>query len=173
MTLKGYFAQNKQLLLSAERFEIKKNRFDNNLLRFTFSSRKSLGGFEPFDLNAVRPIISLANLEARTVVNRDLNPEDSVTRLDNFYLLGNKISYKSSTNIPVNFWTILNNFNFLVKMIWLFFGQFWEKLGNFLFHHPVTLRQGLLSATSQPQLKSLLPTLNKMNIFRTSFHKFM
>ena len=36
-------------------------------------------------------------------------------------------------------WALLNNTTFMLKMIWLLFGQYWEKLGNFLFHHLVTL----------------------------------
>ena len=37
----------------------------------------------------------------------------SVTRLGDFYLLGNKFSYKCSPNIQINFWAILNNTTFM------------------------------------------------------------
>ena len=38
-----------------------------------------------------------------------------------------------------NFWAISNNTPFMKKMIWLLFGQYWEKSVNSLFDNLVTL----------------------------------
>ena len=43
-----------------------------------------------------------------------------------FELLGNKFSCKSSPNIMVTFWVILNNTTFLSKL----FGYFWGNVGK-------------------------------------------
>ena len=53
-------------------------------------------------------------------------------------LFGNKLSHKSSPNILVTFWAIFNNVStFYEKVYGYFLGNF--LLGNFLFHHLVTL----------------------------------
>jgi len=76
---------------------------------------------------------------ARTSTLKNRHIVAYVTKLDDFYLLGKKNSYKSCPNILEKNLAILNNATFVPKMIWLLFGQCWEKLGNFLFHRLVAL----------------------------------
>ena len=55
-------------------------------------------------------------------------------------VLGNKLSHKSSQNILVTFWLFLIMSLLCKKCVatfWAIFGR--KKLGNFLFHHLVTL----------------------------------
>ena len=40
----------------------------------------------------------------------------------------------------------------MYEMIWLFMGQYWEKLGNFLFLHLVTLVRGPVSLTDKTKI---------------------
>ena len=56
-------------------------------------------------------------------------------------VLGNKLSHKSSPNKLVTFGLFLIML-LLWKSVWKLFGQFWVELGNFLFHHLVTLNVG-------------------------------
>ena len=39
----------------------------------------------------------------------------------------------------VTFWAISYNVTIMIKVCGYFLGNFWGKLGNFLFHHLVTL----------------------------------
>ena len=86
-----------------------------------------------------------------------------VTRLSDFFeRLGSTFSYKSSPNILVNFWAISNNTTVTLKMGRLLFGQYWEKLGMFLFHHLVTLVKRnlrLVSASKFHQRNWAIPDL--------------
>ena len=64
----------------------------------------------------------------------------SVTRLGDFLLVfGNKLSHISSPNILGTFWATSDNVTLMQKVCGYFLGNFWGKLGNFLFHHLVTL----------------------------------
>ena len=48
-------------------------------------------------------------------------------------------------------------------MIWLLFGQNWEKLGNFLFHQLVTLN-------TSHDFKKIISILCEVTQFEASFH---
>ena len=56
-----------------------------------------------------------------------------------FESLGDKYSNKQSPN---TFWAILKSLLFRINYCGYFLGNFWENLGNFLFQHLVTLRDG-------------------------------
>ena len=60
-----------------------------------------------------------------------------------FEFLGHIFFHKSSPNIRV-YLGIFKNTTFMENLIWLLFRQYWEKLGNFLLHHLVTLSSILL-----------------------------
>ena len=64
----------------------------------------------------------------------------SVTRLGYFEALGNKSSYKSSPNIPLVTFGLLNKTSlYKQKLMWPLFGQRLEKIGFFSFQYLVTL----------------------------------
>ena len=56
-----------------------------------------------------------------------------------FESLGDKYSNKQSPN---TFWAILKSLLFRINYCGYFLGNFWENLGNFLFQHLVTMRDG-------------------------------
>ena len=56
-----------------------------------------------------------------------------------FYLIGNKSTSKRNLNILFTCWGILNNTTFMQKLFCDILGAILGKLGNFLFHHLVTL----------------------------------
>lgn len=71
-----------------------------------------------------------------------------------FEFVGNTFSYKSRPNITVTFWAILNNTAIMKNIIWLLFGQYLEKFGNFLLHHLVTLTVAVVAVL--PNISSVL-----------------
>ena len=76
-------------------------------------------------------------------------------------VLGNKMSQKSSPNILVTFRAISYNVTIMYKVRGYFLGNFGGKLGNFIFHHLVTLLSYLptdlwLRGSFESELKELL-----------------
>ena len=65
--------------------------------------------------------------------------KSSVTRLCNFYKF---LATNCLTKVAQIIWCLYGLFlimSLLCKSVWLLFGQFLGKLGNYLFHHLVTL----------------------------------
>ena len=82
-------------------------------------------------------------LTSSTSFHRDHVPRSVWPDWAIFWISRSHFFHKSSPNIMV-YLGIFKNTTFMENLIWLLFRQYWEKLGNFLLHHLVTLSSILL-----------------------------